>query len=186
MALTSDAISTRARNVAVFQNSGEYDVEKNIIFKHFTFVAKDLTSEGGVHKLWIKLYGPGDSRSSEQCVVSCDCENYLFHHEVANTSYDSSVIEHSNGAYPSETNPNMMPGLCKHLYAAAMRINQYSLRDVKDYSIRSFTAFLTLSESKPQPRTANSQPSVSALQVQVRCSITASNFFVLTAFLARL
>lgn len=50
--------------------------------------------------------------------VSCSCEYFLYHCEVADTKKDSSSIKYSNGAMPKVTNPRMIPHICKHLIAA--------------------------------------------------------------------
>jgi hypothetical protein len=47
--------------------------------------------------------------------VSCSCEYYLFHCEVADAQEDSSSIKYSNGKAPNVTNPHHIPHLCKHL-----------------------------------------------------------------------
>lgn len=57
--------------------------------------------------------------------LSCNCEYFLYHCEVADTFLDSSTMLHSNGAWPFTTNPNGIPHLCKHLIAA---INKGALK----------------------------------------------------------
>lgn len=47
--------------------------------------------------------------------VSCDCEYFLYHCEVADAEDDSSKVIYSNGKAPIKTNPNHIPHLCKHL-----------------------------------------------------------------------
>jgi len=51
--------------------------------------------------------------------ASCDCEHFLYTCEVALHRYNASDIIYSSGAYPRETNPRMVPQLCKHLWALA-------------------------------------------------------------------
>lgn len=50
-----------------------------------------------------------------KCKVTCDCEDYLYRFEVANKAKGASDIVHSNGARPNVRNPDMKPGICKHL-----------------------------------------------------------------------
>jgi hypothetical protein len=47
--------------------------------------------------------------------VSCSCEYFLYHCEVADTRKYSSSIRYSNGAAPRVTNPQEIGHLCKHL-----------------------------------------------------------------------
>lgn len=52
------------------------------------------------------------------CKVSCSCEDYLYRLEVSNRAHGSSDVIYSNGKKPKITNPDMHPGLCKHLTGA--------------------------------------------------------------------
>ena len=51
--------------------------------------------------------------------VSCDCEYFMFNCEVANHRQQAADIIFSNGEFPSMTNAQMIPHLCKHLYSLA-------------------------------------------------------------------
>jgi len=53
--------------------------------------------------------------------VSCSCEYFLYHCEVADTREDASSVKYSNGAKPKVTNPRMIPHICKHLIAAVRK-----------------------------------------------------------------
>lgn len=55
-------------------------------------------------------------------LVSCDCGNYTFVWEYANTVNRASRIKYSNGQPAHLTNPTNRPGLCKHLVAFAQEI----------------------------------------------------------------
>jgi hypothetical protein len=61
----------------------------------------------------------GSSLWSMPAWVTCDCEYFMYHCEVALHRFNSSDVLHSNGAFPGMTNPRMAPKLCKHLYAVA-------------------------------------------------------------------
>lgn len=50
-----------------------------------------------------------------KCKVTCDCEDFLYRFEVANKAKGAADIKHSNGARPNIRNPEMHPGICKHL-----------------------------------------------------------------------
>jgi hypothetical protein len=70
------------------------------------------------HKMLIVGLQKGKLISEQSKVlVTCDCENYAFVWEYANTVNGSSRIRHSNGEPPIVTNPTFRPGLCKHLCA---------------------------------------------------------------------
>lgn len=53
--------------------------------------------------------------------VSCDCEYFKYHCEVADTRRGSSDVIHSNGKYPRETNPRGVAHVCKHIAACFLR-----------------------------------------------------------------
>jgi hypothetical protein len=57
----------------------------------------------------------GQDLRAMKCKVTCDCEDYKYRFEVANKAKGASDIKHSNGARPNKTNPQMHPGICKHL-----------------------------------------------------------------------
>ena len=48
--------------------------------------------------------------------VSCDCGNFLYTWEVALARRGAADIVYSNGRWPKVTNPQGVPGVCKHLY----------------------------------------------------------------------
>ena len=50
--------------------------------------------------------------------VTCSCEYFMYHCEVADAQHDNSSIKYSNGKFPSETNPSGVAHLCKHLISA--------------------------------------------------------------------
>ena len=60
----------------------------------------------------LKLYGKG---SDALAWVSCTCEWFLYHCEVALWTKFSSDIIHSNGQNPSITNPRRIGIACKHI-----------------------------------------------------------------------
>jgi len=64
----------------------------------------------------MRLYGP--RLVTAKMWVSCNCEYFLFHCEVAVQRKGSTDIEYSNGARPKVTNPSMIPAMCKHCVAA--------------------------------------------------------------------
>lgn len=51
---------------------------------------------------------------------ACSCGNWLFQWETAGAYRGYSDIIYSNGDYPIETNPNLKPGVCKHLFKCLM------------------------------------------------------------------
>ena len=72
------------------------------------------------HKVIVVGLQKGTPISKQRKVlVSCDCENYKFVWEYANTVNGASRIKHCNGQPAHVTNPGNRPGLCKHLAAIA-------------------------------------------------------------------
>lgn len=55
-------------------------------------------------------------------VISHNCENFVFTWEYANAAHGASRIVYGNGEPPVVTNPQLAPGLCKHLVAVATRL----------------------------------------------------------------
>lgn len=58
----------------------------------------------------------------QRCLLQCDCENYAFTWEYANTANNAARLIFSNGHYPAFTNPELVPGACKHLIAFATHL----------------------------------------------------------------
>lgn len=51
--------------------------------------------------------------------VSCNCEDFGYKCEVALHKFGATDILYSDGSFPQETNPKMIPMACKHIYAMA-------------------------------------------------------------------
>lgn len=49
--------------------------------------------------------------------ISCDCEDWCYRWEYACATYGATRIMYGNGAPPVITNPQEVPGCCKHLVA---------------------------------------------------------------------
>jgi hypothetical protein len=62
----------------------------------------------------MRFYGKG---ANAHVWVSCDCEYFLYHCEVADQRKGNTDIEYSNGRWPKETNPRGIAHLCKHIVA---------------------------------------------------------------------
>jgi hypothetical protein len=70
------------------------------------------------HMVRTTYYGPYDGRA--MIWASCDCEYFLYHCEVALQKKGSSDIQYSNGASPNQTNPGLIPCMCKHIAAVLL------------------------------------------------------------------
>jgi hypothetical protein len=57
----------------------------------------------------------GEDLRNMKCKVSCTCKDFKYRMEKANNINNASDINFSNGNYPTITNPDYNPGLCKHL-----------------------------------------------------------------------
>ena len=78
-----------------------------------------------------RFYGPRTRKA--EIWVSCPCEWFLYHCEVATKRKGSTDIIFSNGARPKITNPNSIPTICKHalsaLMAGAMALHAKPMRE---------------------------------------------------------
>lgn len=63
--------------------------------------------------------------------VSCTCEYFLYHCEVADKSKGNSSVIHSNGRRPRETNPNMVAHLCKHCVGVFIKLGNSKPKKTK-------------------------------------------------------
>lgn len=61
------------------------------------------------------------SGATAKAWITCDCEYFKFHCEVADTRRGSSDVIHSNGKYPREKNPRGVAHVCKHIAACFLR-----------------------------------------------------------------
>lgn len=87
-----------------------------------------LTAENA-HQHSVRLFwadNPDDPglKPDTKVIVDCTCPRHAFFYEVANAQAGASFIFRSNGAHPSQTNPGLRVGLCKHSY----RLMAYLLR----------------------------------------------------------
>lgn len=78
------------------------------------------------HKIYIiGLDSQTDPISKQRRVLcSCSCENYVFTWEYANAIHGASKLVYGNGDAPTFTNPELRPGLCKHLIAVAEELTR--------------------------------------------------------------
>jgi len=51
--------------------------------------------------------------------VSCSCPDFKYRWEVSLAHRNNTSITYSNGAYPKITNPQLVPGVCKHIFKCA-------------------------------------------------------------------
>ncbi len=73
----------------------------------------------------IGLSDPSNPISKQRKVlVSCDCENYAFTWEYANAVHGCARVIYGNGEPPMYTNPHLVPAMCKHATAVAMKLIQ--------------------------------------------------------------
>jgi len=59
--------------------------------------------------------------STSKVWVSCDCEYFKFHCEVADARRGSSDVIHSNGKFPKIRNSRGVAHVCKHIAACFLR-----------------------------------------------------------------
>jgi len=97
----------------------EDEDDEGDIYKLITCKARD---RGPEHTLEMIFYGEGDNAKA---ALDCSCEYFRYYCEVALWDSGSSRLDNplemrtwSNGEEPNITNPNKIPIICKHLYAA--------------------------------------------------------------------
>lgn len=56
-----------------------------------------------------------DSLSDQRCMVSCECDRFMYYFEYALMKKGAAKVKYSNGEPPVVTNPNLITGMCKHL-----------------------------------------------------------------------
>jgi hypothetical protein len=49
-------------------------------------------------------------------IVTCDCADWMYMFEWVMAQHGAAEIKHGNGDPPHFKNPNMTPGICKHLF----------------------------------------------------------------------
>lgn len=69
----------------------------------------------GRRRVVLRYYGEEISKDSP-VYVSCSCPDFKFRWEVSLAHRNNTSIVYSNGAYPKITNPQMTPGVCKHIF----------------------------------------------------------------------
>lgn len=94
----------------------EGDVFRDVVVKARSKRDTKRNIYGPVRKVEMRFYG--DDQTTTKAWVSCSCEYFLYTAEVALYNKDSSDIRYSNGADPNIRNPQQIPIICKHIYAA--------------------------------------------------------------------
>lgn len=74
-------------------------------YQHYV-IAQDFSREDG-KQLW----------QSKAVKVSCQCSRFKFYYEYPLNRRGAADIVHSNGTPPLNTNPRLVPSVCKHLLA---------------------------------------------------------------------
>lgn len=87
-----------------------------------TFKAKTLSTHtpAGLKKsVWQQYVTTIALPPAKGAVVSCTCDDFMFVWEYALAKQGAAKIEYSNGEPPIDTNPQLRPGCCKHIYCLA-------------------------------------------------------------------
>lgn len=104
-----------ARGVSVRFTSVVEKVDDGVKFREVKAVAMGETVQRN-----LIMYFTGRGPTSKVW-VSCDCEYFLYHCEVALMKKGSSDENYSNGAFPKITNPRLVAHACKHIVAALQK-----------------------------------------------------------------
>lgn len=70
------------------------------------------------YKVLVLMLDTVGSFKTAKVKVDCECADYWSTFEVALHKQGAADIKHSNGELPHIKNPTLVPGVCKHLYAA--------------------------------------------------------------------
>ena len=108
-------ILRKARRVSVRFGKAEEVTDNGATFRQVTARAVGDTRPRNVT---MRFRGKG---ATSKVWVSCDCEYFKFHCEVADTRRGSSDVIHSNGKFPKITNSRGVAHVCKHIAACFLR-----------------------------------------------------------------
>ncbi|RLI86131.1 MAG: hypothetical protein DRP01_04865 [Archaeoglobales archaeon] len=97
----------------------------NGAYKQLTYF---ISCTDGRRRVVIRYYGEVDKDSPVW--VSCSCPDFKFRWEVSLAHRNNTSIIYSNGAYPKITNPQLQPGVCKHVFRCA--VTSLGTQDVPD------------------------------------------------------
>lgn len=75
----------------------------------------------------VALDGARRISESKQVQVYCECEDFLYTWEVALAEVGAAKVKNSNGEFPEVRNPQMVPGVCKHLFVVLKTIKQRAM-----------------------------------------------------------
>lgn len=113
--LHKSEILKKARKVSVRLGKAEEVEEDGATFREVNAKAVGDTRPRNVV---MRFRGKG---ATSKVWVSCDCEYFKFHCEVADTRRGSSDVIHSNGKFPKITNRRGVAHVCKHIAACFLR-----------------------------------------------------------------
>lgn len=108
-------ILKKARRVSVRFGKAEEITDNGATFRQVTARAVGDTVP---RNIVLRFRGTG---ATSKAWVSCDCEYFKFHCEVADTRRGSSDVIHSNGKFPKITNKRGVAHVCKHIAACFLR-----------------------------------------------------------------
>lgn len=111
---THPQIFTNARSIRVKYEVIEKEDEDGDVYREVKAVCRGATIP---REVTMRLYGRGGDAPAW---VSCTCEWFLYHCEVALWTKFSSDIIHSNGQDPVVTNPRRLALACKHCVATLL------------------------------------------------------------------
>lgn len=158
---TSMVIHRRGSRCLARIKSAEIYVDENGSYKFLQGNVVDPPAPGpwpssrGPYTVLAKLYMDEDKSkiSNPKTFVWCDCEYFKFNCETALALRGSSAIINSNGALPKITNPNGVPGLCKHCIAFLRRCRERKmfLTPKNPVSVKDEKTAIELAKAVPPP-----------------------------------
>jgi len=124
-------MNTRSAKVEAYKNGESWNFKCTSDKSHATLRQPQTINVAGrpyVKKIathntrisFLKEITTRDNARKTPCRVDCTCEDYRYQHAYANNAHDAGdmgkeSLNKCNGQFPSRTNNNLRPGLCKHL-----------------------------------------------------------------------
>ena len=90
---------------------------------HVITKTHEPTDNVRIHRQVIKqVFSDNTTQKVPTFIVSCTCPRWMYMWEYAMAKRGAAQIIYGNGEPPSETNPSLSPGICKHVFKALLYI----------------------------------------------------------------
>ena len=112
-----------AKNVRVVRFTHSKDVN-GLVLKTRTHEPGTNPSQDRIYEqdFFVPNHFHGPVIDAPSVVVSCACRDFMFRWEWVLNKRGSADIIYGNGRPPDTSNPNYLPGVCKHLFKILLKI----------------------------------------------------------------